>query len=256
MPRVGSRDWVPTISASSCCITSNSPPFDCVQPVWPPILAITALPAHGQGSWRGGGSLWRVWRLESAEKRVVEGVQTCCCDLDLHAPSQPMDADSKWQWMGWEAHPAVDTGDPALRCDGTAKRGAAHNEGALPSICGNDCTTSRHCQMDSSEDMSRRSCTSLQINVDQESTHAFTRQFSPPIQPFFRGLGREGTRDLERHTETLTKHVRGQDCPFLSHSPSDLSGPSTTPAKIHLISIGTRSLRAQCRKFPGPTSDS
>ena len=70
-------------------------------------------------------------------------------------------------------------------------------------------------------------CCSLkaQINADQEGTHPFTRQSH--LQSF---LFAEGAHDLERHTGTLTKHLMRQDCQLLSHSPSDLLEPSTTPA--------------------------
>ena len=53
---------------------------------------------------------------------------------------------------------------------------------------------------------------------------------------FFAEVLEGGTNDLERHTRTLTKHVMRQDCQLLSHSPSDLLGPS--------------------RHLPGTTSDS
>ena len=75
-------------------------------------------------------------------------------------------------------------------------------------------------------------CCSLeaQINADQEGTHPFTRQLHLQTVLLAEVL-EEGTHDLERHTGTLTKHVMRQDCQLLSHSPSDLLGPSTTPAR-------------------------
>ena len=75
-------------------------------------------------------------------------------------------------------------------------------------------------------------CCSLkaQINADQEGTHPFTRQFNIQTVLLAKVL-EEGTHDLGRHTRTLTKHVMRQDCQLLSHSPSGLLGPSTTPSR-------------------------
>ena len=164
--------------------------------------------------------------------------------------------------MGWEAQPAVDTTQVTLHCDAMAQPGEVQPttrvpfhqsvEMTAPPAVTSILTQAKTCLVEVARPRPHVDKSMLTRKARTHSLDNFHLQSSLP----FRVLGREGTRDLERHTETLTKHVRGQDCPFLSHSPSDLSGPSTTPAKGQLISIGTRSLRAHCRKFPGPTSDS
>ena len=54
---------------------STLPPFDrAFLPVWPPTRCSRpspALSAHGLGSWRGGGLLWRVWWPVSVERLVA-----------------------------------------------------------------------------------------------------------------------------------------------------------------------------------------
>ena len=98
-------------------------------------------------------------------------------------------------------------------------------------------------------------CCSLkaQINADQEARTNSRDKFA--FKPSFSQRSWKTVRMISRrHTGTLTKHVMRQDCQLLSHSPSDLLGPSTTPARA--IQFPSVHLRAHCRRSPGTTSDS
>ena len=61
------------------------------------LMAITA-PAHGQGSWGEGGSPWKAWWRESAQKGVSTNVPLR--DLDPHAPIAANGRRLEVAWMG------------------------------------------------------------------------------------------------------------------------------------------------------------
>ena len=111
--------------------------------------------------------LWRVWWPVSGEAGGRVSTNVLLRDLDLHAP---VAADGRRLEVAVDGLPlfggaqlAVDTTlVSALHCDGTARRGAAHNEGVA--------ITTVHCHFESAS-IGCDGCVEVQVTQQHVCTH-------------------------------------------------------------------------------------